>query len=166
MFLHSYFQKKIIIKKNNVILKSKKDLLLFIDNSDLNITYLINKLNKKGLVGTSFDDYIDKIDAIEKYYEDEFLNETIDEQQKLRLAFWSFFAKLLIRELGGELQIAPKNDYSEGTPQLINYGNRFDKKGKRKWIGISFNSWLESHISKKNLVSLKGKVNKLIEDYS
>ena len=122
-----------------MLLKNKKDLQFFIDNSTTYINYLIKKLNEKGMVGTSFDDFTDKIDKIEKYYENEFLYETIDEQEKLRLGFWAFFSKLLIEELGGELQIALKNDYSEGTPQLINYGNRFDKKGKRKWIGISFN---------------------------
>ena len=149
-----------------MLLKNKKDLQFFIDNSTTYFNYLIKKLNEKEILGTSFEDFIDKIDKIEKYYKNEFLNETIEEQEKLQLGFWAFFSKLLIKELGGELQIAPKNDYSEGTPQLINYGNRFDKNGKRKWIGISFNSWLESHVNNKNLVSLKGKVEKLIEDYS
>lgn len=147
-------------------LKSKKDLLFFIDNIDTHIDYLIKKLKERGEDGTSFNDFVGKIDVIEKYYEREFLNEGIDAQEQLRLAFWAFFSKLLIEKLGGELKIASASDYAAGTPQLINYGNRFDKNGKRKWIGIAFDSWLESHINKKNLVSLKGKVDKLIEDYS
>lgn len=147
-------------------LKDKNDLLLFIDNIDNYIDFLIKKLNSKGIVGNLFEDFFDKIDEIEKYYENEFLKESLEDQKELRLAFWAFFSKILIEKLGGELQIAPKNDYNEGTPLLINYGKRFDKKGKQKWIGIALDSWIESHIKKKNLVSLKGKVEKLIEDYS
>lgn len=71
-----------------------------------------------------------------------------------------------MEQLGGELKIASPSDYSDGTPQLINYGNRYDKKGKKKWVGIAFDSWLNTHLKGLNNFSLKEKVDSLIKDYS
>ena len=52
-------------------------------------------------------------------------------QVKLRLGFWAFFSELLMEKLGGELKIASPSDYSAGTPILVNYGNKYDNKGKK-----------------------------------
>jgi hypothetical protein len=149
-----------------MILKTKKDLENFINNIDQYVDYLLFELFSYGMVGKKFEDYKDRIDEIQKFYEEEFLKKDEIVQEKLRLAFWAFFSKLLIQKLGGNLQIAPKNDYCEGTPQLINYGNRFDKKGKKKWIGIGFDSWLNTHLKKANNFTLNEKIISLIEDYS
>ncbi len=147
-------------------LKNKKELNEFITKRQEYIAYLIVELNKFGIKETNSNDFHDRIDDIQRFYEDEFLKKDLNDQDKLRLGFWAFFSNLVMEELGGELKIASPSDYSAGTPQLINYGNKYDKKGKRKWIGIAFNSWLESHLLKKNNYSLDEKVKMLIKDYS
>lgn len=149
-----------------MILKSKKELQSFIDNRENSINYLISKLNENKVSVKSVDECHLKIDEIQKFYEDCFLVTDIETQNKLRVAFWSLFSKTIMDRLGGELKIASPTDYAAGTPQLVNYGNKYDKKGKKRWIGIAFDSWLESHVSKKNLVSIKGKVDNLIKDNS
>lgn len=147
-------------------LKGKKQLENFINNRDNYINYLIPYLKKYGIKGNEYNDFVKQVDKIQEYYENEFFKYPTDIQDKLRLSFWAFFSKLLMDKLGGELKIASPTDYVAGTPQLINYGNRYDKKGKKKWIGIGFDSWLHSHITKNALVSLNGKIEELIEKYS
>jgi hypothetical protein len=147
-------------------LKNKKELKEFIDNRTEYIDYLIIELNNYKICGVNRSDYQDRIDEIQEFYENEFLKKDTNVQIKLRLGFWAFFSELVMDKLGGELIIAPPSDYAAGTPQLINYGNKYNKKGKRKWIGISFDSWLESHLLKKNNFTLGEKVKMLIDDYS
>lgn len=146
-------------------LKNKKDLMNFINNMDDYIVKFTKILNENGVMGSS-EQLIDKIDQIQFFLENTVVNFSKEKQDVFRLGFWAFFAKLLMDKLGGELKIASASDYSAGTPQLINYGNKYDKKGKKKWIGIGLNSWFESHLNKNNLVSLKGKIDNLIKDYS
>ena len=148
-----------------MLLKSNKDLENFILNTDNYISFLIQELSKKGF------ECLDKnplhiIDDIEKFYKSyyQFYNE--NDKCKLRYSFWAFFGKLLINNLGGKLQIAPKSDYCSGTPQLIDFGNRFDKKNKKKWLGIGFDSWFNGIIENKLLGSLDGTVKHIIEYYS
>ena len=148
-----------------MIIKSKKDLKYFKEHRNKYIDYLIFELNEFGVEGDYFEDFIDKIDAIQLFYENVFLKKNLEVQDKLRLSFWAFFSKLLMDRLGGELIIASKSDYSAGTPQLINYGSKYDKKGKKKWIGIGFNSWLDTHLLKKQNFTLKEKIEMLIKDY-
>lgn len=147
-------------------LKNKRELENFINNIDKYISYLIEELNNYGIVGSSFYDFTNKIDEIQNFYENDFKLKTEAIQIKLQLGFWAFFSKLLIEKLGGELKIASPTDYVAGTPQLINYGNRFDKKGKKKWIGIGVDSWFYCVIEKKMLGTLKGTVEHIIEYYS
>lgn len=123
-------------------------------------------MNENKVSVKSVDECYLKIDEIQKFYEDYFLVTDIETQNKLRVAFWSLFSKILMEKLGGELRIAPKNDYCEDTPQLINFGNKFDKKGKRKWIAIGFDSWLNGVVEKKLLGTLKGTIEHVIEYYS
>lgn len=149
-----------------MILKNKKELESFILNIDIYIGCLIKYLNEYGLKGASIDDFTSKIDDIQKFYENEFSTKTKDVQEQLLLGFWAFFSKLLMNKLGGELIIASKTDYCAGTPQLINFGNRFDKKGKKKWIGIAVDSWFVGVTEKKMLGTLKGTVEHVIEYYS
>lgn len=148
-----------------ITLKNKKDLLNFIENQDNYIESFIDILNENGIEG-NYDDLIEKVDLIQQFLENNMLNFSLEKQDDFRLGFWAFFSKLLMDRLGGDLIIATDSDYAAGTPQLINFGNRYGKNGKKKWIGISFDSWFESHLKKNNLVSLKGKIEKLIEDYS
>lgn len=147
-------------------IKNKKELQIFIENRENYIESLFEVLNENGIKGEDFEDYANKIDELQKFYENEFCKKDNFQQEKLRLAFWSFFSKLLIIKLGGELKIASATDYSAGTPQLINYGNKYDKNGKKKWVGISFDSWLNTHLKGLNNFSLKEKVESLIKDYS
>jgi hypothetical protein len=147
-------------------LKTKKELEDFLNKRDFYIDFLIGKLNEYGIKGESLNEFLNKIDPIQKYFEEEFNNQNEDDKKNLRLGFWAFFSKLLIEKLGGEIIIASKSDYSAGTPLLINYGNRYDKKGKRKWIGIAFDSWLNTHLKGLNNFSLKEKIDNLIKDYS
>jgi hypothetical protein len=146
-------------------LKSKKELDYFIANRDEYIEFLIRELNIFGISGQYFNDFQNKIDDIQKYFELEFLKKDINEQDQLRISFWAFFSKLIMDKLGGELIIASKTDYSAGTPLLINYGNKYDKKGKRKWIGIAFDSWLNTLLKGKLFGTLEETVISLIEDY-
>jgi hypothetical protein len=132
-----------------MVLKNKKELENFILKMDLCIDKLIKYLNEYGLTGVSIDDFANKIDEIQVFYEDEFSTKTEDIQRELQLGFWAFFSRLLMDKLGGELIIASKTDYCAGTPQLINFGNRFDKKGKKKWIGIAVDSWFVGVTKKK-----------------
>ncbi|MNL48214.1 hypothetical protein D3C87_1710540 [compost metagenome] len=71
-----------------------------------------------------------------------------------------------MNKLGGELIIASKTDYCAGTPQLINFGYRFDKKGKKKWIGIAVDSWFIGVVENKLLGTLKGTIEHIFEYYS
>ncbi len=71
-----------------------------------------------------------------------------------------------MEELGGELKTASPRDYATGTPQLINYGSKYDNKGKKKWIGIAFDSWLNTLLIGHLFGKLKETVHSLIEDYS
>lgn len=149
-----------------MILKNKKELQSFIDHGESSINYLIFKLNEKKISVKNVDECYLKIDEIQKFYEDYFLGADIETQNKLRLAFWSLFSKILMDKLGGELKIASPTDYVAGTPQLVNYGNKYDKKGKKKWIGIGFDSWLNTLLKGKLFGTLKEVVYSLIEDYS
>lgn len=115
-------------------LRNKKEFDHFIKNMDEYSMYLINSLNEYGILGKNIDDFEDKIETIQHYFENEYSKKTSEIQNQLRLGFWAFFSKLLLSKLGGELRIAPKNDYCEGTPQLINFGNRIDKKGKKNGL--------------------------------
>lgn len=147
-------------------LKNKKELQNFNENKEKYIDVLLEELEKIGLVKKEFQDYVNKIDEIQRFYENEFYKKDKEQQEMLRLAFWAFFSKLLIEKLGGELKIASPTDYADGTPQLVNYGYKFDKKGKKKWIGIAFDSWLNSHLDGVNNFSLKEKVENLFKNYS
>jgi len=147
-------------------LKNKRELEEFINSRNDHIDYLIKELSNFGVNGNYISDYQDKIDEIQKFYEEEFLKKDLEVQDKLRFGFWAFFSLLIMEKLGGELKIASSSDYSEGTPQLVNYGNRFDKKGKKKWIGISFDSWLNTLLKGKLFGTLNETVNSLITDYS
>ena len=138
----------------------------FVNNIDYHINYLIETLNYNGIEGKSIVDFENRIDDIQKFYENKYFTYDENVQNELRLSFWAFFSKLLMIKLGGELRIAPKNDYCEDTPQLINFGNKFDKKGKRKWIAIGFDSWLNGVVEKKLLGTLKGTIEHVIEYYS
>jgi hypothetical protein len=149
-----------------MILKNKKELQNFIDNRENSINYLISKLNENKVSVKNVDECYSKIDEIQKFYEDYFLMTDIETQNKLRLGFWSLFSKIVMEKLGGELKIASPTDYAAGTPQLINYGNKYDKKGKKKWIGIAFDSWLNTLLKGKLFGTLKETVYSLIEDYS
>lgn len=146
-----------------ITLKNKKDLLKFIRNQDKYIENFTKILNENGIKG-DYDNLLEKIDLIQCFLENSVVNLSADKQDDFRLGFWAFCSKLLMDRLGGDLKIA--SDYAAGTPQLINYGNKYDKNGKKKWIGISFNSWFEAHLKKNNLVSLRGKIDNLIKDYS
>jgi hypothetical protein len=149
-----------------MILKNKKELVHFIENRDTYIDYLIEKLNQDKIAVKNLNECYLKIDEIQKYYEENFLKSDVEEQNKLRFAFWSLFSKIVMEKLGGELKIASPTDYSAGTPQLIEYGNKYDKKGKKKWIGIGFDSWLNTLLKDKLFGTLKETVDSLIEDYS
>mgnify|MGYP003607106303 CR=1 FL=1 len=149
-----------------MILKNKNELRNFIDNRENSINYLIAKLNENKVYVENVDECYLKIDEIQKFYEDYFLTASIEIQNELRLAFWSLFSKMVMEKLGGEIKIAPPTDYCAGTPQLVNYGNRYDKKGKKKWIGIAFDSWLNTLLKGKLFGTLKETVYSLIEDYS
>lgn len=149
-----------------MILKNKNELLNFIDNRGNSINYLIAKLNENKVYVENVDECYLKIDEIQKFYEDYFLTADIETQSKLRLAFWSLFSKMVMEKLGGEIKIASPTDYCAGTPQLVNYGNKYDKKGKKKWIGIAFDSWLNTLLKGKLFGTLKETVYSLIEDYS
>lgn len=147
-------------------LKNKKELEKFVANMDFYIDDLLKYLNEYGLKGTSLEDFSEKNDSIQEFIENTYASMNDENKEKLRLGFWAFFIKLLINKLGGELILASKNDYCTGTPLLINYGNRFDKKGKRKWIAIGVDSWFNVITNKKMLGTLKGTVEHLIEQYS
>ena len=149
-----------------MILQNKKDLSSFIENRDLHTNYLIEELNKNNILVKNVNDCFYKINEIQKFYEDIFFKKDIEVQNKLRLAFWSLFSILTMEKLGGELKIASPTDYCAGTPQLINYGNKYDKKGKKKWIGIGFDSWLNTLLKGKLFGTLNETLNSLIEDYS
>lgn len=149
-----------------MILKSKKELQDFIENTNFYIDFLISKLNDKNIKGNNLSDFENKIDEIEKFYQEHYFEFNEQERSQLQLSFWAFFSELLIDKLGGELQIAPKSDYCAGTPQLINFGYRVDKKGKKKWMGIGFDSWFNGIIEKKLLGSLDGTVKHVIKYYS
>lgn len=147
-----------------MLLKNNEDLENFIINTDKYISFLIEELSKKGFDSLNKNPlYI--IDDIEKFYQLYYKSYNEFDRRKLRYSFWAFFAKLLIDKLGGKLQIAPKSDYCSGTPQLIDFGNRFDKKGKKKWMGIGFDSWFNGIIENKLLGSLDGTVKHIIEYY-
>lgn len=149
-----------------MILKNKKELVHFKENRDTYINYLIEKLNQDKIAVKNLNDCYLKIDEIQKFYEENFLKSDVEEQNKLRFAFWSLFSKIVMEKLGGELKIASNTDYSAGTPQLIEYGNKYDRKGKKKWIGIGFDSWLNTLLKDKLFGTLKETVDSLIEDYS
>lgn len=149
-----------------MILKNKKELAHFIENRDTYIDYLIEKLNQDKIAVKNLNDCYLKIDEIQIFYEENFLKSDIEEQNKLRFAFWSLFSKIVMEKLGGELKIASPADYSAGTPQLIEYGYKYDKKGKKKWIGIGFDSWLNTLLKDKLFGTLKETVDSLIDDYS
>lgn len=145
---------------------TKKEFVDFEDNIDNHINFLISILNSNGINGEIFTDFENRINDIQEFYEAKYFLFDENMQYKLRLSFWAFFAKILMEKLGGELRIAPKNDYCEGTPQLINFGHKLDKKGKKKWIAIGFDSWLNGVIENKLLGSLDGTVKHIIEYYS
>ena len=149
-----------------VLKLNKKEFSDFLHNSDDYVKFLIEELNKKGAKGSSIADFENQIETIQSFYEENYPSYSEIDKSKLRLSFWAFFSKLLIEKLGGELRIAPKNDFCAGTPQLIDFGNRFDKKGKRQWMGIGFDSWFNGVVEKKLLGTLKGTVSHVIEYYS
>ena len=70
--------------------------------------------------------------------------ESDEERDRIRVGFWAFFASYMMNLLGGKLIIAGKNDYNPNTPLLVDYGNSTDKKGNKKWIAISFDSWFNT----------------------
>lgn len=149
-----------------MVLKNKKELEEFIERTDSHIDFLIKKLNDNNIKGSNINDFENRIDEIEKFYKEHYLGFNEEERRQLQLSFWAFFSKLLIDKLGGKLQLAPKSDYCAGTPQLIDFGNRVDKKGKKKWMGIGFDSWFNGIIENKLLGSLSGTVKHVIEYYS
>ena len=67
-----------------MILKSKKELQNFIDNSENSINYLISKLNENKVSVKNVDECYLKIDEIQKFYEDCFLVTDIETQNKLQ----------------------------------------------------------------------------------
>ncbi|WP_139174215.1 hypothetical protein [Flavobacterium frigoris] len=145
---------------------NKKEFTDFVESIDSHINFLISILNDNGFEGENIRDFDNRINDIQEFYETKYFIYDEIVQNKLRLSFWAFFAKLLTEKLGGELRIAPKSDYCEGTPQLINFGNKFDKKGKRKWIGIGFDSWFNGIIEKKLLGTLEGTVEHVLQYYT
>lgn len=95
------------------------------------IDFLIKELNDNSIKGSNINDFEHQIDEIEKFYKEHYFKFNEEERRQLQLSFWAFFSKLLIDKLGEKLQLAPKSDYCAGTPQLIDFGNRVDKKGKK-----------------------------------
>ncbi|MRJ09001.1 hypothetical protein EQP59_02820 [Ornithobacterium rhinotracheale] len=148
-----------------VILNNNRELQSFIEKKDFYIDFLIEKLNKFNIKGNSIDDFENRIDEIENFYHNYYSNFNEEERKLLQLSFWAFFSTILINKLGGKLQIAPKSDYCAGTPQLVDFGNRYNKNGKRQWIGIGFDSWFNGVVQDKLLGSLDGTVKHVIDYY-
>ncbi|NDV79480.1 hypothetical protein [Dysgonomonas sp. 511] len=148
-----------------VTLKNKKELNDFIEKIPYYIDFLIKELNEKGISGDYI--YFEKnIDEVQKFFRQNFFSYSEEKQDIIRLGFWAFFNKLLMDNLGGELIITPKNVYGSGTPMLINYGNLYDKKGKKKWNGIPVDSWLNTILLDKFLGTLQSTVTYIINKYS
>ncbi|EKB54080.1 hypothetical protein [Bergeyella zoohelcum] len=148
-----------------VVLNNKKELQDFIEKKDFYIDFLIKKLNECNIKGNCIDDFENRIDEIENFYQTYYSKFNEEERKLLQLSFWAFFSKILINKLGGKLQIAPKSDYCAGTPQLIDFGNRYNKNGKRQWMGIGFDSWFNGVVQDKLLGSLDGTVKHVIDYY-
>ena len=145
---------------------SKKEFDAFLDNIDGYVKYFINELNSQGIQGKEVVDFEKKIYQIQSFLEKEFHLFDEEKKNKLRLSFWAFFSKLLMERLGGILRLAPKSDYCDGTPQLIDFGKKYDKKGKKKWLAIGFDSWFNGIIEKKILGTLNGTIEHIIQYYS
>ncbi len=148
-----------------VTLKNKKELNVFVEKIPTYINLFVKELNNNGVEG-DFDELQSKIDQIQSFIENKFKDYSEEDQDIIRQGFWAFFDKLLIDKLGGELIITPKDVYGSGTPMLINYGNVYDKKGKKKWNGIPVDSWLNTMLLGKFIGTLDSTVTYIIDKYS
>ncbi|WP_163273513.1 hypothetical protein, partial [Dysgonomonas sp. 511] len=147
-----------------VTLKNKKELNVFIENIPEYIDLLIKELNEKGISGDYI--YFEKnIDEIQNFYRQNFFSYSEEKQNILQQAFWAFCIKVLMDKLGGEIIIAPKNDYTPYTPLLINYGNLYNKKGKKSWVSISFDSWFNSSTIRTHFKTLQEMIEGILEKY-
>lgn len=147
-----------------ITLKNKKELNAFIERIPEFVNILIKKMNEEGVEG-NFEYFRNNIDDVQNFYKSYFLSYSQDEQTILQQAFWAFCAKILMEKLGGELVLATKTDFCTGTPIYINYGYKFDKKGKKKWIGIPFDSWFGSSTTRAHFRTLNMQIMDLIEEY-
>ncbi len=148
-----------------VTLKNKKELNVFIEKIPEYLAFLIEKINEKGIQG-DFAYFEKNIDEVQNFYRQNFFTFSQEEQDTLQQAFWAFCAKILMKKLGGELVLGTNSHYGTGTPIYINYGNRYDKKGKKKWMGIPFDSWFGSSTIRTHFRTLQMLINGVIEDYS
>lgn len=147
-----------------VTLKNKKELNSFIKKMSEYIDYLINKLNERGFIG-NYSDFEKNLDLIEEFYKTYFTSYSQEEQDVLQQAFWAFCAKMLMDKLGGELVLGDETDYGTGTPIYIKYGNKYNKKGKKQWMGITFDTWFETYTYGNHYFTLKNMVENIIKDY-
>ncbi|MDR2122641.1 MAG: hypothetical protein LBP34_05890 [Flavobacteriaceae bacterium] len=145
---------------------NKKDFENFLDTKESHIEYFIGELKKNGIEGNTLDEYEKKIDEIEYFLKDSFSQYSEQKKYHIRLSFWAFFLHLLMNHLGGSVKLAPKNDYCEGTPQLVDFGFKYDKKGRKKWMAIGVDSWFNGVIEEKLLGSLQDTYNHVIKFYS
>lgn len=148
-----------------VTLKNKKELKVFEEKIPEYINLFVRVLNNNGVLGSS-EDLANKIDDIQLFIGNKFNNFSEKEQDNIRLGFWAFFSSLLIKRLGGELIIAPKDDFTPYTPLLIDYGNLYDKKGRKSWVSISFDSWLNTILLGKFIGTLNSTMSYIINKYS
>jgi hypothetical protein len=144
---------------------NKKEFNAFLNNIDYYAKTLIDELNNKNIPGVEIVDFEKKIDRVQMFFEIEYQEFDEEKKNKLRFSFWAFFLKLLMIKLGGVIRLAPKNDYCDGTPQLIDFGNKFNTKGKKIWIGIGVDSWFNGIIEKKLLGSLQDTIDHIIDYY-
>ncbi|WP_221412303.1 hypothetical protein, partial [Dysgonomonas sp. 511] len=128
------------------------------------VNTLTIKMNEKGIEG-NFESFEKNIDEVQIFYKNYFTTYSQDEQDILQQAFWAFCAKLLMDKLGGELVLGTKTDYGTGTPIYINYGNLYDKKGKKKWMGITFDTWFEKFTFGKSHTTLQIIITGILEQY-
>ncbi len=147
-----------------VTLKNKKELNAFIEEIPQYVDFLVGKLNEKGFIG-DFAYFEKNIDDIQNFYKQYFLTYSQEEQDILQQAFWAFFSKLLMDKLGGELVLGTKSDYGTGTPIYINYGNLYDKKGKKKWMGITFDTWFDTFTFGSYFSTLEKIIDTIIKKY-
>lgn len=147
-----------------VTLRNKKELNSFVEKIPEYVNILFQELDTSNSIGKN-NEIFDRIDDVQRFYENNFKDYPEDKQNLLQISFWAFCAKILMDKLGGELVLGTKSDYGTGTPIYINYGNLYDKKGKKKWIGITFDTWFKTYTFSSHYLTLKELIESIIKKY-